>query len=143
MHLRSGAVDGLGSFVESRALLDRDETLQAELLPGLLHGHCPALDVGVGLLAISTRLFRHDFAILVLGQIVLGEATGGLRLAAAEHDRLAIPALGNLRNFHRLHGLHGFHCLHGLHCLHGFHCLHRLHGGLHNLHWERHGSSEG
>merc|ERR1719191_1947064 len=71
-------VELLGLLVESSSLLDCNEALDAQSLPGLLDGGSPALDVGVGLLASCHTLLGHDLATLVLDQVGLGQASVGL-----------------------------------------------------------------
>merc|ERR1712159_934059 len=82
------AVELLRLLVEGRALLHRDEALQAKELPRLGHGHGPALDPGVGLLPVRTLLAAHDLPVLVLHQIALLQPAPSLRLGATEDNHL-------------------------------------------------------
>merc|ERR550537_1663016 len=82
------------------------DLLKCELLASSLE-ELPGLRVGAPLLA-------HNLACLVPRQVLCGQATDGLRLAATEHHCLGHAALCNLAHgllLHRLHGLHGLHCL--------------------------------
>merc|ERR1719217_414475 len=101
--------------VEGRALLDGAEALDLQCGACLLDGSNPGAGLGPGAL-----LLAHNAAVLVLNQVLCGQATDGLCLGATEHQHLAELALGNLAHgllLHRLHGLHGLHCLHRLrHC---------------------------
>merc|ERR1719424_2197765 len=125
-------VDLLGLLVQRSAPLDRNEACQTKRLLGLLHGHGPALDASIRLLALRVGLLGHDLPILVLHKIALGKARAGLLLVAAEDGS---PSALTLRDFRHLHGLL---LLHGLLRGLGLHGrlrrlgLHRL--GLHGLH---------
>merc|ERR1712225_223050 len=102
----SVAVELLRLLVEGRALLHRDEALEAKKLPRLGHGHGPALDPGVGPLPVGTRLTAHDLPVLVLHQIALLQPARSLRLGATEHNHLRELSLRDHALLHRLHGLH-------------------------------------
>merc|ERR1712146_168855 len=75
--LRSVVVELLGLEVQRAALLDRAEALDLEYGTGLPNCRDPW-----ALLAEGTLLLAHDLAKLVLGQILCGQATNGLRLGA-------------------------------------------------------------
>merc|ERR1719313_2471101 len=74
------AVELLCLLVEGRALLHRDEALEAKELARLGHSHGPTLDVGVGLLPVRTLLAAHDLPVLVLHQIALLQPAPSLSL---------------------------------------------------------------
>merc|ERR1739848_920897 len=78
----------LGLLVERSSLLHCDEAFDTQSLPGLLDSNSPALDVGVGLLALCRLLLAHNLAILVLGQVALGQSRGSLGLGATEDHQL-------------------------------------------------------
>merc|ERR1719379_2601874 len=112
---RSLAVELLRLLVECRSFLHCHETLDSELLPGLLHSHCPALDVRICLLASCALLLGHDPPGLALDKVRLFKTRLGLLLGARKHCRPHVLTLGDGRHllgFHRLHGLHSFHSLH-------------------------------
>ena len=106
------------------------EAFDSELLPGRHHGIEPLLYELLDRLPLGVHLLADDLASLVLHQLRLREATGGLLLAATEDDRLRALARCDLGHGLLLHGLHcqGFHCGFGLHST-GLHDL--LHSGLH------------
>merc|ERR1719218_61609 len=103
-----------GCLVQGGALLDRDEALDPQVLPGLLESSCPSLDVLVGLPSGCMRLLGDDLACLALHQIGLLEAAAGLGSASKpqKHYRLCTRTLCNKGNLLRLLDLH---CLHESH----------------------------
>ena len=69
----SGREDGLCLSIKGLALssfpVNCTESLDAQLLPGLLQGLSPGRDVGVGLLALSMLCFGHNATMLGLHQV--------------------------------------------------------------------------
>merc|ERR1712224_989190 len=94
--LKRSVEELLGLLVERCTLLDSDEALHVQCLPCLLDCCCPALDVGVSLLAGCSLLLSHNLSALVLHQIRLGQATKGLFLGSTENHRPGHFALGDL-----------------------------------------------
>ena len=130
----SGCVKSLRLGIEGFALgtlaTHRAETFDSKLLPGRHHGIEPLLHELLDRLALGVHLLADNLASLVLHQLGLREATGGLFLAATEDDGLRTLARCDLG-----HGLllHGLHCL-GLHGGFGLHSAglhHLLHSGFH------------
>ena len=67
----SVAVELLRLLVQGRALLHRDESLEAEKLARLGHGHGRTLDPGFGPLPVGIRLTAHELSVLDLHEIIL------------------------------------------------------------------------
>merc|ERR1719218_472325 len=104
----------LGGLVQGGALLDCDEPLDSQVLPGLLESSRPSLDVLVGLPSGCMLLLGDDLACLNLHQIGLLETTAGLGSASKpqKHHRLCARTLRDEGNLLRLLDLH---CLHKSH----------------------------
>merc|ERR1719399_411031 len=126
--------------IQRCALLHGSEASDLQHLARLHDGLHPWI-----LLATGKLFLAHDFAALVLDQVLCTQAANSLLLAAAEHQDLAEFSPADLAHgllLHRLHGLHGCLLLHHFHGLHGCLLLHRLHGlhgcllfhHLHGLH---------
>merc|ERR1712138_141200 len=93
-------------LVDRGALLDRDEALDAKLLPGLLARNSPSLNVLVCFLSCCARLLAHKLPGLALHEVRLRQSASCLRLASKPHTGLRTLASGDLADCLLLHRFH-------------------------------------
>ena len=79
------AVELTGLLVEGGSLLDGAEAGDAEGLTGLGDGLGPAADVLVRFLAVGVLFLGDELAVLVGGEVVLGQAGSGLLAGAVPY----------------------------------------------------------